>query len=262
MAKGSTDDEASLLSSEETSVAGDPEVRTMVYEIAAKLSVRRPRSAGRGRSGGGPLTSLPYRGSSDEMDLDRTLESLASHPVPEDRDFVVRERRGARSSVVLLVDVSGSMRGERMRTAAATVAALARELVDHRLAVLAFWSDAAWIQRLNERSAPFALLDALLALPTKGLTNLSFPLAEARRELSTAPARGSRVLLLSDCVHNAGPDPRRFAAGLTRLDVLLDSSGECDPQLGAELARLGHGRMQRARTHRDVGPALSSLLNR
>jgi uncharacterized protein with von Willebrand factor type A (vWA) domain len=54
------------------------------------------------------------------------LRQLAEHPVPEDEDIVVRERVRTRRSVVLLVDVSGSMRGERVRTAAATVGALGR----------------------------------------------------------------------------------------------------------------------------------------
>jgi hypothetical protein len=36
----------------------------------------------------------------------------------------------------------------------------------------------------------------------------------------TGAARDARVLLLSDCVHNAGPDPRPLATRLPRLDVL------------------------------------------
>jgi hypothetical protein len=73
------------------------------------------------------------------------------------------------------------------------------------------------------------------------------------------PARDARVLLLSDCVHNAGPDPRPLVARLPRLDVLLDVSGEQDPDLAKELARLGHGRLRQVRTHRDVAPAVGEL---
>jgi hypothetical protein len=75
-------------------------------------------------------------------------------------------------------------------------------------------------------------------------------------------ARDARVMLLSDCVHNAGPDPRTIAARLPRLDVLLDTSGEQDADLARELAHLGHGRLHRISHYRDVAPALSALFGR
>ena len=70
--------------------------------------------------------------------------------------------------------------------------------------------------------------------------------------------RDARVLLLSDCVHNAARSaPVRGPAA--RLDVLLDTSGEQDADLARDLARLGHGRMLLARTYRDIAPALATL---
>jgi hypothetical protein len=151
------------------------------------------------------------------------------------------------------------MRGERVRTAAATVGALAAELSRDNLAVVAFWSDAAVLCRLGRRIGPQALVESMLRIPAQGLTNIAFPLQAAARELARIPARDARVLLLSDCVHNAGPDPRPFAARLPRLDVLLDTTGEQDRWLGGELARLGRGKLRLAGSYRDVAPALSSF---
>ena len=188
---------------------------------------------------GGELVSRPYRGSADELDLDATLAALVEHPLPSDEDIIVRDRSGRRRAIALLVDVSGSMRGERIRTAAATVGALAGELDGDDLAVIAFWSDAAVIQHLGQRRAPRELLDEMLRISARGLTNVEFPLRVAARELARAAGRDVRALLLSDCVHNAGPDPRPAAAALPRLDVMLDVSGENDPELGRALARRG-----------------------
>ena len=145
--------------------------------------------------------------------------------MPEDEDIVVRERVTTTRSVVLLVDVSGSMRGERVRTAAATVGALAAELATgqpggDRVLVGRGGARPTW----DSACAPERLVESMLRIPARGLTNLAFPLQVARRELSRVPARDARVLLLSDCVHNAGPDPRPFAARLPRLDVLLDTT--------------------------------------
>jgi Mg-chelatase subunit ChlD len=237
----------------------DPETLRRARQIAARLAVPRPRRDVSGRRGSGQLASVRYRGGSDDIDLDLTIDQLVEHPVPEDDDIIVRERVRTRRSVVLLADVSGSMRGERVRTAAATVGALAAELARDDLAVVAFWSDAAVLCHLGQRVPAQELLDVMLRIPARGLTNIAFPLQVAARELAVVPALDARVLLLSDCVHNAGPDPRPFASRLPRLDVLLDSSGELDPDLGRDLALLGRGRLRSIRTYHDVAPALSAI---
>lgn len=256
---GMTDEAATLLATPPADAEPDPEVLRRARQIAARLAVPRPRRDVTARRGAGELASVRYRGGSDEIDLDRTLEQLVEHPVPEDDDIIVRERVRARRSVALLVDVSGSMRGERVRTAAAALGALAAELSADDVAAIAFWSDAAVLAHLGERVSPQRLLDTLLRIPAKGLTNVAFPLQVAARELARAPARDARVVLLSDCVHNAGPDPRPFAARLPRLDVLLDTSGEHDTDLGRDLARLGRGRLFRVGGYREVAPALGEM---
>ena len=256
-----TTDESAVLTAgvDDTDLRPDPETLRRAREIAARLAVPRPRRDRTARRGRGEIASVPYRGGSDDIDLDRTLEQLTEHPVPEDEDIVVRERVTTTRSVVLLVDLSGSMRGERVRTAAATVGALAAELARDNLAVVAFWSDAAVLSHLGRHVPPEKLVESMLRIPARGLTNVAFPLQVARRELARVPAREARVLLLSDCVHNAGPDPRPLAARLPRLDILLDTTGEQDPELARDLARLGRGRLRQVRSYRDVAPALSEF---
>jgi len=261
---GITEDDAELTDpgTVPTDCDPDPEASRRARQIAARLAVSRPRGDVTARRGAGELVSVHYRDSSDEIDLDATLDRLVEHPMPDDDDIIVRERVTTRRSVVLIVDVSGSMRGERVRTAAATVGALYGELEHDDLAVVAFWSDAAILAHLGQRLPAGRLLDTLLRIPAKGLTNLSFPLETAQRELARIPARDARVLLLSDCVHNAGPDPRLVATHLPRLDVLVDTSGEHDTDLARDLARFGHGRLARVSTYRDVAPALVNLFDR
>jgi Mg-chelatase subunit ChlD len=239
--------------------AADAETLRRARQIAARLAVPRPRRDVTARRGVGELASVRYKGGSDDIDLDATIDQLVEHPVPEEDDIIVRERVRTRRSVVLLADVSGSMRGERVRTVAATVGALAAELSRDDLAVIAFWSDAAILSHLGQHAGPRRLLDEMLRIPARGLTNIAFPLQVAARELARVPAADARVLLLSDCVHNAGPDPRPLAARLPRLDVLLDTSGEQDADLARELARLGRGRLRKVRTYHDIAPAISAI---
>lgn len=255
---GFTDDPGSIAAPDDAEHV-DPLVRARAREIAARLSVPKPRADARSRRGAGGFASVPYRGGSDDIDLDATLQVLAERPVPEDEDIVVRDRVRARRSVVLLVDVSGSMRGERVRTAAATVGALAAELEHDRLSVIAFWSDAAVLSHLGVAVRPLDLLDGMLRIPARGLTNVAFPLELAAKELAGTPPRDARVVLLSDCVHNAGRDPRPLAGRLPRLDVLLDTTGEKDVDLGRDLARIGRGSFAAVATYFDVAPALSAM---
>lgn len=257
-APGFTDEEATVVVPE-TDAAVDPVARARARKIAARLAVPRPRRDATSRRGLGDLGSMPYRGGSDEIDLDRTIEVLAERPVPEDEDIIVRDRIRTKRSVVLAVDVSGSMKGERVATAAATVGALAGELQHDDLAVIAFWSDAAILLNLGEPVKPMDLLDTIMRIPAQGLTNVAFPLELAAKQLARAPVRDARVILLSDCVHNAGPDPRPFAGRLPRLDVLLDASGERDVELGHDLARIGRGTLHVVHDYRGVAPAVSQI---
>ena len=211
-------------------------------------------------TGSGRLVSRPYRYGSDDIDLDRTLEALTEHPVPDDTDIVVRERMRSQRAVSLIVDVSGSMRGEKIRVAAATVGALAGALIDDELAIVAFWKDAVLVSPLSRREAASVILDRLLRIPAKGLTNIHFALGVGLHELGRSRAQRHHAILLSDAVHNAGPDPRLMAGRFKRLDVLLQTDAEHDAELGVDLARCGHGEAIPVRRHHDVAPALNRLL--
>jgi Mg-chelatase subunit ChlD len=234
----------------------DPQVRAYALAVAAGVSLpRAPRSV-RARRGHGRLETVPFSGGSSDVDLDRVLERLVEGAVHRPEDVLVRERISRRRSVVLLVDVSGSMRGERVATAAATLAGAATQLRGDELAVVAFWSDAAVLLRLGAPVQPLRLVDALLRLPAEGLTNVALPLEVALGQLGRRTAVDARAVLLSDCLHNAGPDPRELARRLPRLDVLLDATGATDTELARDLARVGRGRLTTLRGPRDVPGAL------
>src|SRR5262249_27236377 len=103
---------------------------------------------------------------------------------------------------------------------------------------------------------------ALLRIPAKGLTNVEFGLATGLAELSRSRARRRHAILLSDAVHNAGPDPRVVAARFPRLDLLLETDGEHARELAGEIGRMGRGELAVVRHHRDVAPALNRFLAR
>jgi Mg-chelatase subunit ChlD len=256
---GPTEEPGELANPGQNGDAGQSDVHRQAQEIAARLSVPRPEVKRRGRRGGAGMISAPFDAGSDEIDLDRTFEAMLDGEIFDSSRVIVRHRRRIRRALALIVDTSGSMRGERVKTTAATVGALAAEFADEQLAVIAFWSDAAVLLELGAPVDTSRLIADLLALPGQGLTNISFPLEVAGRALAGRAGYERRAMLLSDCLHNAGPDPRIAAARLPRLDVLLDVSGEHDLELGRELAREGRGRVGRIRDHRDVAGAINSV---
>ena len=252
-------DESGQLDDEEGEQPGpNLAVRRRAREIAAMLAVRPPAPRRRPPRGSGEILGLPYSGAGGELDLDRTMEVLAERRPLESEEIIVRERRRTRREVVLAVDVSGSMSGDRLLTAAATVGALSATLAVGELSVIAFWSDASLLLQ-PRRSRPVGAVDRRDAGPRSGGADQrrlsAGSRAEGARRRTTAAEQ--RVLLLSDCVHNAGPDPREHAAALPRLDLLFDVEGERDSALAADLARLGRGLVRPIRGHRDVAPALA-----
>lgn len=238
----------------------DDAVVQMARQIAARLSIRRRPRRARGERGIGALAPVSYRYRSDDIDLDRTIDVLAERPFPDDTDIVVRERTGEPRAVALIVDVSGSMKGEKAHMAVATVAALAGDFRDDQLAVVAFWSDAALLKPLNTPVSTTAVLDQLLRIPTRGLTNIDFGLSVAEAEIGRSTARRRTAILLTDALHNAGPDPRQTAGHFCELHVLVQTDGNHDRPLATDMARRGHGRIASAATYRDVAPALNYLL--
>nr|WP_296780407.1 VWA domain-containing protein [Rhodococcus sp. (in: high G+C Gram-positive bacteria)] len=229
--------------------------------ITTNLSVRHRAKSDEGDGGGGNISPMRYRYRSDDIDLDATLELLAGTPFPDETDIVVRERIRSRRAAVLIIDVSGSMKGEKARMAAATIAALSNAFRDDDFAVVAFWSDAAVLKPLREPMSAATMLDVLLRVPTRGLTNIQFGLTVADAELRTSAIRRRTAILLTDALHNAGPDPREVAGRFGELHVLLQTDGSHDRPLAADIARLGHGHLAEVQTYRDIAPALNAFLS-
>src|SRR5262249_52367805 len=78
-----TTDEPGSLAGADGEVSADPETLRRAREIAARLALRRPKRDLLERRGAGTLASVPYRGGSDDVDLDQTVERLAEKPMPE-----------------------------------------------------------------------------------------------------------------------------------------------------------------------------------
>lgn len=237
----------------------DSRVADEAARIAGLLSLRRRRIEGRNR-GRSRAVSARYDGNGDDLDLDATLDLLAEQRAFSAEELTVRRPTQTRRSVALLADVSGSMTGDKALICAAAIAALATELADDELTVIAFWSDLALLRTRTSRLDAKAVLDDLLRIEPRGLTNVHGAIELASHELSQSSLERRCIVLLSDCVHNAGPDPRNAARASPTTHVLLERTGEHDAWLAQRIARAGGGRYRAVTSLHEVAPALDTLL--
>lgn len=244
-------------------VLGDVRVDSRVADeasrIAGLLSLRRRRVEGRSR-GRSRAVSARYDGNGDDLDLDATLDLLAERREFSAEELTVRRPTQNRRSVALLADVSGSMTGEKALVCASAIGALTSELADDELTVIAFWSDLALLRTRASRLDPKAVLNDLMRIEPRGLTNVHGAIELASRELAQSSLERRCIVVFSDCVHNAGPDPRNAARAAPTTHVLLERTGEHDAWLAQRVARAGGGRYRTVAAVHEVAPALDALL--
>lgn len=232
-----------------------------IERLAARIVVRRARE----RLAGGPartgrISSVRYNFRSDDIDIDRTVESLVEHPVPLYSDIWVHDRIPRRRSVVLLLDVSGSMRGRRLLEAATAAAAASVALEHDELAVVAFAGDVTVLRQGDQPLATGELARRVMRLRPIGLTDIQAGLTAGVGQLGRMRSASPIGVIMTDGVHNLGADPRGIAGRFGRLNVLATTSSPWRLELCRQLAAAGSGTCETYRSLDDLPVAMSRLL--
>ena len=196
--------------------------RACAQRLAAGAVLRRARAlVGPLRAGTRDVLE-PWNSSfGGELALEPTLENVLGKEWPEVGEWVVRRRVERRRQVVLMVDTSLSMAGEKMALAVVAAAVLALELHPGDLAVVLFSSRARAVSRLGEEVRPDELVRRMLAQPCGGATDIAAALETGRTALARGRDPRRSGLLITDGVCTAGPDPCAAAARFRDLHVLL-----------------------------------------
>lgn len=183
-----------------------------------------------------------------DLDLDQTLE-LPRPWRPEDLRVVRVVPREA--EVVVVLDMSLSMTGEKIALVAVATAILRMKL--EHVAVVAFDTTAHLLVSAGEPVPVRELVRRVLEVPAQGYTNIEAGLEAGMRQVRRSRRRERVGLLFTDGVANVGADPVGVAARFPRLHVV--HLGAHHPQ-GARccqaMARAGRGRIYRARAYADL----------
>jgi uncharacterized protein with von Willebrand factor type A (vWA) domain len=167
-----------------------------------------------------------------------------------------------RQQVVLMVDTSLSMSGEKMALAAVAAAVLALKLHGGDLSVVVFDDHARTVTRLEADEPPDEVVRRMLAQPVRGYTNIAAALELGAAELERGRNPRKVGLLISDGVATVGPDPLPLAARFNRLHVLLTEDYKMDRELCRQMADLGRGDVFSVASFNDLPRRMLDVANR
>jgi len=123
-------------------------------------------------------------------------------------DVVVDFQRRRAQSVVLCLDTSLSMQGEKLALMGVAVAVVLLQFPDDPVAVIGFDDTAHVLKRADERISVETLIERLLDVPGRPYTNLEAGLLRAL-EMAQRATRGSRGRPVSTCSSPTASTPPR-----------------------------------------------------
>ncbi len=169
-----------------------------------------------------------------------TLEEI----LPVRSDFE-KEKEKPSLAMMLVIDKSGSMGGEKIEMAKEAARA-AVELLgpSDKVGVLAFEGENFWVSELHPCTDKGFVLDRIAGLEAGGGTNMAPAMEEAHETLQSAVAKLKHVIILTDGISAPG-DFEGIAQAMAADRITVSTvalGGDADQTLLEEIARIGNGR--------------------
>jgi hypothetical protein len=194
----------------------------------------------------------------NELDIDRTIESLVEEIYPTEEDFFVRCREKTSRGAILLVDSSESMRGEKIEIATliASVLSYAMNRKNDSFGVIAYNNAMYLLKGLNQQKQIDEVVTDIISLRHTMLTNIRGALELALSEFVRANTPKKVAFLISDCVWTYGNDPRDVIKFFDQVNVFYIPPGR--PWFAEQLAK--NGRVLEINRWQDVVMNINDML--
>lgn len=208
--------------------ATDPKLRELARRLAGRLYLDVARRGRVRPRGVGRLVELPFRPDGGDLDLDASLDAIASaraagEAIDPER-LRVRGWATPGTAICLAIDRSGSMGGKPLATAAVAAAAVSWRAPEE-YSVLSFSKEVIAVKSHDHRKPVEAVVDGVLALRGFGTTDVAAALRAAAEQLGRSRAARRITVLLSDC---RATEPGDLVAAATALDELVIVAPEGD----------------------------------
>lgn len=199
-----------------------------------------------------PWAELPGSAIDADLDLDETIENaplaISGHGVLTANDIWMSFSVPRIQPIVLTVDTSLSMTGQKLALTAVALAVVLLEFPDDPIGIVAFENEAKVIKKPDERITVHELVERFLDVPAQGYTHLEDGMRTALQvsqvSLSASRGRPSSTVLLTDGKYTAGRDPAYLAPRFNHLVVIKMGTERAPLELCRELARKGHGALR------------------
>lgn len=192
-----------------------------------------------------------------QLDLDETIES---NPLLNREDFVYEVKSLKPRGLILTLDTSLSMTGEKLALEAVALALVHMEYASYELALIAFENEPAVLLSPQEKISTRMLLERFLDVKAQGYTHLEKALKHSLTiQDEFKKTKHPDCILLSDGKYTAGRDPTYLAPQFLRLEVIRVGKDKAGTALCQGLADKGHGKLHVLANLEEVPVALYDL---
>ncbi len=198
--------------------------------------------------------AVPAMADSVELDIEETLEASPMLPRQgwaDASDLWMEYSVRRPQPLVLAVDTSLSMTGEKLALTAVALSVVLLQFPDDPIGIVAFENQARQLKDPFEKLGVFELVERFLDVPAQGYTHLEsgvkMALSLCRRIESQSRGRPPATLLLTDGKYTAGRDPAYLASRFHQLSVLKMGDERSSKALCREMAHRGKGVLQEVR---------------
>jgi Mg-chelatase subunit ChlD len=183
---------------------------------------------------------IPFNFQGDEIDLDRTLESIIENRIVSYENIFVIDREKHKKAAVIMVDASGSMHGSNLSIAAIAATSLAMNLnYRDEYSVVLFSEKFNIFKGINQPKPLDEVISGILDILPEGRTNIGVGLSAGLQELRRSNLQHKIGILLTDGWQNVGQDPIKMALKFPQLHVINLPGGHAD--LSKKIAEAGRG---------------------
>lgn len=199
------------LTPEQKRIARDVLIR-LLMQLASRISARGIRSTER------VLTT--FHPGLDEMEIEDTMDNVLGKKCPDYEDIIMVDKRPKQRGIVLMLDVSNSMQREKILIATLAIGVLAYRLRGEHYAILTFNNEVDIVKPMEKEMSIEKLLDRMLEIQSKGITNIKLALEKGLEQLSKQVAHEKLGIIATDGWATTGGDPIEVAKNYSRLHVI------------------------------------------